>query len=140
GASREAGWLDADLLAVPVAALDDHGLGALHLAHPSRIAQASLVTDLSAILLHDLRIDQAPDLLVVALDDTHTQGHADLVGCEPGARRLQHGLGQVVEETLNGGVHARDFLRLFAEHGIFKGEDRPAHAFDSTRGVRNPNL
>src|SRR5260221_12907994 len=43
GAGREAGRLDADLLAVAVAALDRHVLVAGHLAHPARVAEASLV-------------------------------------------------------------------------------------------------
>src|SRR5689334_14420249 len=94
-ARREAGRLDADLFAVPVASLDDDRLSALDLADPTGIAEAAFVSDLRTLSLDDLGIDEAPDLLVVAFDDAHAQRDADLVGCEAGARRVEHGLSQV---------------------------------------------
>src|SRR5438093_1607275 len=109
--------------------------GELHLAHPAWVAQAALVTDLDSFLLDNLGIDQAPDLLVVTLDDAHAQRHADLVGREPGPGGIEHGLGQIVEEALDGRVDTRDFLRLFAQDWLFEAEDRPDHELDSTRGV-----
>src|SRR5439155_8373461 len=133
--SSEAVRLDANLFAMAVAAFDDHYLRSLHLAHPTRVAQAALVTDLDSFLLHNLRIHQAPDLFVVALDDADAQRDADLVGREPGPGGIEHGLGQIVEEALDGRVDTRDFFRLFAQDWLFEAEDRPDHEPDSTRGV-----
>ena len=123
-----------------VAALHHNDLGPLHLTHPARVAQTALVAGLDAFLLDDLRIDEAPDLLVVAFDDADPQRHADLVGRQPGARSIEHGLGQIIQEALDGRVDARDFLRFLAKDWIFKGENWPNHELDSTREVRKPNL
>jgi hypothetical protein len=127
GPGREAGRLDANLLAVAVAPLDHHGLRALHLADPTRIAEAALVPRLAPFLLHHLGVHEAPDLLVVALDDAHAQRDPDLVGGQPGPRSVEHGLGEVIQQALDGRVHARNLLRLFTQDWMLEVEDLTDH-------------
>ena len=145
GTSGKAGRLDSDLFAMAVAALDDHGFGALHLADPPRVAETAFRSDLNTILLDHLGVDQAPDLLVVALDHAHAQRDADLVRGEAGARSVEHRLDQVVEQALDRRVDARDLLRLFAQDRMFEGEDRTDHGTrfyprpDRTQPFRRPS-
>src|SRR5437868_8967028 len=127
GTSGKAGRLDSDLFAMAVAALDDHGFGALHLADPPRVAETAFWSDLNTILLDHLGVDQAPDLLVIAFDHAHAQRDADLVRGEAGARSVEHRLDQVVEQALDRRVDARDLLRLFAQDRRVEGEDRTDH-------------
>src|SRR5712692_1292572 len=139
-AGGEPGGLDAHLFAMAVASLDHDTLRPLDLADPSRLAQAAFVADLRTLFLDHLWIDQAPDLLVVALDHADAQRYADLVRCQAGARGVEHGFRQVVEQALDGRVDTRDFLRLFTQDGMFEGENRPNHERDFTHDLEKPSL
>src|SRR5712672_665115 len=87
GARGEARGLDAHLFTVPVETLDDHRLIPLDLADPARLAQATLVPDLAPGGLDDHRVDEPPDLVLIALDHADAERHADLVRRQARARR-----------------------------------------------------
>src|SRR5260370_11803644 len=132
-ARRKAARLDPHFLAATISALDHDRLVTRHLTHPYGIRETALVADLNAVVLDDLRVDQAPDLVFVTLDHAHAQRHTDLVGCQAGAGSVEHGFSEVVDEELNRGVDARHLLRLFAKHGGFEGQYRPeTHESDFT--------
>jgi len=91
-------------------------------------------------VLHELGIDQAPDLVVVPLDHAHPQPHTDLRRRKAGTRRIEHRLHEVVDETLDRRIDARDLLRLLAKRGVLKSEDGTDHEIDFTRDPLKPNL
>ena len=122
------------------AALDHDRLVTSDLTDPTWIAQAALVAYLHPVALHDLRVDEAPDLVVVALHDAHPQQYPDLVCRQARAGGVEHGLGEIVDQPLDGHVHARDFFGLFAQDRMVESEDwSDSHVFDFTRGLLAPN-
>src|SRR5215467_3008463 len=70
-----------------------------------RDGQASLGPGLSAAQLDDLRVDQVTHPAAHVVGERGQAG-ADLVGGQPGAARLLHGLQQVIDEPDHGIVEA----------------------------------
>jgi len=124
GARGEARRLDAHLFAMPVESFHDDSLVALDLADPARLAQAALISHLASLGLDDHRVDQAPDLVLVALHDADAERYTDLVRRQAGPGRFEHGFREVVKEPLDGHVNARDFLRFLAQDGMFESQNR----------------
>jgi hypothetical protein len=113
---------------------------AFNLADPAWLAQAALEANLAPGALDDHRIDESPDLVLVPFHDADPQRDPDLVRGKARARRVEHGLGQIVEQPLDGSVHARDLLRLFAKHRVIESEDWSyGHEIDFTRDLVAPN-
>src|SRR4029077_9592824 len=98
-------------------------------------AQASFVADLGAGRLDDHRVDQAPDLVLIALHHTYAHGHSNLVRGQPRAGRVEHGLGEVVDQLLDGRVYAWNLPRLLAQNRVLDSQDWPDHEWDFTQAV-----
>ena len=125
-AGEQLGALDGDRLAVHVEALGDHGQRAAAVEGQLRDRQAALGAELLLVGQVEDRVDQVADL-AVDVPGEDPQPDADLRRGQAGPGRLEHRVGEVLDELAQLLVEVDHLDRALAQHRVAEQADGLDH-------------
>jgi len=116
-AGEQLGAFDRDRVAVHVEAGCDHPGRARRRELQPRQRETALVVLFRLAFKPQHRVDEVPGLVIDVVGE-HPQADADLRGGEPDAGRLQHGLGEVLDQLAQLKVEVHHRFRRGAQHRV----------------------
>jgi hypothetical protein len=115
--------LDGDRFAIHVEALGHRAEGAQRREGQAGEGQAALVVGLGLVRQVQRRVDQVPQLVVHVVGED-PEAHPNLRRGQAKARRVQHRVGEVLDQLAQLGIEVADRLGRGAQHRVAEDADR----------------